>query len=410
MAYDPKEEDNPSGMDGQYYGAAAQLLPQQGQQAPPPPIIAPPQQPQQQIPYYLASASQAPTAPPSQAAMTPKDASGQTPPAAAPTIMFPSAPAPMSNDIPAYQAIANKTKADSVAPKVAPKWWERLAGAAVGFGVGYKEGPSAGLRAGSAVTNRGQDTALSAQQNTLAGDAVDRDAWQKSHDLNAQAYEQHSQQFGQDMRTAEAKQGQQNLAQEQANRDAELRDRRDNITREQENIDRTYRADQQFHADALKQQGVMNNNESRRIGIEGQREKREAEKVASGPKTTMSPAGRRALGDSHDREYAAEQKTYEAALKAAGTDPDTQSIADRAKAESDHLSARNDLQDRWNKRFAEADPQGIYTDKGNGQQPQVTPTSQVQAPQSTKAPKDGDTKTNSSGDKVVFRGGKWGIK
>lgn len=375
-AFSPDDED-PSGMDDQYYGSAAQLLPSGASAPAPAPTTAPPQTSSTNIPQYIA----APDVPPAAAAGTgtpaspppaATDANGESRPASSGAIVLPTPPSLPANDLPAYQAIISKTNTDSARPNVAPKWWERLLGGAVGFGTGFKDGPEAGIRAGSAVTNRGENAALADQQATLAVDKNNLDAWQRSHDLGTQGYEQQVQQFGQNMQVAGAQQSQNDLAQRQANEDAALQANRDNIARQQSNADRAFNQEQLVHADALKQQAITNGFEKQRIGFEGAN----ANKGANGPKTTVTPNQFQTILSSRDKEYANEDKTYKANLAAAD------GPADKAQVEQDHQKALDDLQDRWNNRLAAADPQGLYAPKG-GAQPAVvpqSPPSHAQAP------------------------------
>lgn len=369
----PEEDEDQSSGGADYYGPAAQLLPQQVTQAQP-----------QQVPQYLAAAPGGTLAPmqPQQAA-PPQQAPAipTAPPQQQPKIMLPTAPDLPKDDIPAYQALVDKKTADSARPNVAPKWWERLAGAAVGFGTGYKEGPTAGIHAGSAVTTRGEDAALANQKGNLAQDDAALQGWQRSHELANEGYERQAQQFGQNMRVAGAERA-------QANEDRNFGRDTANDTRNQGNADRTFGYEKQVHAD---EQGNKNRDfdlDTKRFGETVRHNRADEANSASsvdrrgggsgtGPKTTVTPSQFQTILTQRDREYANEQKGYEA-KKATAFD-----AGDKADIETAHQKALDDLQDRWNNRLATADPEGKYAPKQGGQ---ATPAAAPQAATAAAAP------------------------
>jgi hypothetical protein len=127
--------------------------------------------------------------------------------------MLPTAPDLPKDDLPNYEALVQKQQQDAAPldPKAtAPKWYDRLLGGVVGAGVGFKEGPSAGIREGSAITNRRYTEAAAGQQAQLAQDKLATDNWQHEHDLATQGYERQVQQFGQKLQVAGAEQSQNN--------------------------------------------------------------------------------------------------------------------------------------------------------------------------------------------------------
>lgn len=375
----PDDDEDQSSGGSDYYGPAAQLLPQQVTQAQP-----------QQVPQYVAAAPGNALAP-----MLPQQGTPQQAPAIPtappsqqqPKIMLPTAPDLPKDDIPAYQALADKKAADSARPNVAPKWWERLAGAAVGFGTGYKEGPTAGIRAGSAVTTRGEDEALKDQQGKLAQDDAALQGWQRSHDLANEGYERQAQQFGQNMSIAGAERA-------QSNEDRNFGRETANDTRNQSNADRTFDYEKLVHGD---EQGNKNRDfdlDTKRFGETVRHNKADEANSASsvdrrsgsgsGNKTTVTPAQFQTILTQRDREYQTEQKGYEA-KKATAFD-----AADKADIETAHQKALDDLQDRWNNRLATADPEGKYAPKPGGQAPPAA--APKAAPAATPAPPKGNGK------------------
>lgn len=174
---------------------------------------------------------------------------------------YPTAPALPNDDSAKYEALIGKKQQDAapVDRKAnAPKWYERLLGGAVGFGVGYKEGPTAGIRAGSQITTRRYDTAVDDQRAKLQQDQADLDAWQKEHDLGSQRYEQGLQGFGASMQVANAQRG-------QANSDRAYQRDVQNDQRTQSNSDRAFQFEQGVHTDELKQRDSQNDLENRRF-------------------------------------------------------------------------------------------------------------------------------------------------
>jgi hypothetical protein len=99
---------------------------------------------------------------------------------------------------------------------------------------------------------------------------------------------------------------------------------------------------------------------------------------AGNSKDTVTPAGWQNLLNQRDREYRTWQTSKDAELALA---PDDQA---KGAIEAKYAGQSNDLQDRWNQRLAQADPQGKYAPKpapsAAPQQRQQTPVAQTQQP------------------------------
>jgi hypothetical protein len=117
----------------------------------------------------------------------------------------PSVPQAPRRDYDAYNAIAAKKATDAVVDRKAnaPKWYDRLAGAAVGFGAGFRGDVAGAIKTGGEITNRRMEEATADSQQKVAADQaqldqLDREAGQKEKD-----YELQTQQFGQGREVAE---------------------------------------------------------------------------------------------------------------------------------------------------------------------------------------------------------------
>lgn len=164
-------------------------------------------------------------------------------------------------------------------PSVKPKWYDRVAGALVGFGAGYKGGPAEGVAIGSAVTNRRYNQAEAQheeQQKAAEGAMSDfenqNQMAQRNFATQSQAYE--NQLSGQ------------RIQNEQNNANREFQRNTQNDQRTQANSDRDYERqvenDQWSHGNADRQFAQTQKNsdrsyglEKQRVGIESSREKRE---------------------------------------------------------------------------------------------------------------------------------------
>jgi hypothetical protein len=353
FAPEPEEEEEP-----QYYGSAAQLLPHQAPQ-------------QVNIPYL--PQDQQPAVP--QAVTTPAP-----PQQAAPPIVFPTAPTPPSMDMTKYEALINKKAGDG--PKtVAPKWWERLLGGAVGAGVGYKEGPTAGLRAGGAITGRGQEAENDSAAGRIAGDNAQIEGMQRQMDMSRKGYEDQMSQFKAKNDQANSQQTQQNsdrtFGRESTN-DKFTHDRdTSNDTRDQGNKDRTFDYEKQVHGDTLKQQGIENSFEGRRVGVAESKEKRDAADGGSDklPKGTVTPAEWQNLLKERDKAYNDAQDDRDKELDLAATPAEKSAV----HAKYDGKAAQ--MQNEWNRRLSTADPKGSYAEKhAASAQPVATPQAASPAP------------------------------
>jgi hypothetical protein len=189
------------------------------------------------------AASQAAVPPPAQAMSAIQTAGGQTPTQAQPqqpAVVLPPSPATPPNTLDQYRAYEPQQPAAPVAPPSmtyqymaagkkrdadaapvdrsanAPKWWERVLGGAVGFGVGYKDGPTAGIAAGSKITDSRYDNAVADQKAKLDADDAALQNMQKQQDMSHKVYEdQHTQFDDNDRATSRQQNNADRAAQEQ---------------------------------------------------------------------------------------------------------------------------------------------------------------------------------------------------
>jgi hypothetical protein len=204
-------------------------------------MLLPPGYGQTEQPYP--AASQAAVPPPAQAMSAIQTAGGQTPTQAQPqqpAVVLPPSPATPPNTLDQYRAYEPQQPAAPVAPPSmtyqymaagkkrdadaapvdrsanAPKWWERVLGGAVGFGVGFKDGPTAGIAAGSKITDSRYDNAVADQKAKLDADDAALQNMQKQQDMSHKVYEdQHTQFDDNDRATSRQQNNADRAAQEQ---------------------------------------------------------------------------------------------------------------------------------------------------------------------------------------------------
>lgn len=267
-----------------------------------------------------------------------------------------------------YHALEAQLQQDSAPQTVKPHWYDRLAGAAVGFGAAYHGDVAGGIRAGGAVTNRGQIDADINQSRKVDADRAAIDTFKQGAKMETDAYENQARQFGMDMQGA-------NAQREQGNADRTFNegkaDRDRNFNRDTANDDFSHKnSDRQYERsvtefDATNKRESDRDKESSRHnraeeGISYARESREA-KDAKDRKdkekdTTVSPAQWQTLLQDRDKAYAAAAKEIE---DGGGTP---------AEQQSKKTAVAATLQNEWSGRLATADPNGRYAQRGGQQQ------------------------------------------
>ncbi|HTV16110.1 MAG TPA: hypothetical protein VME68_15420 [Acidobacteriaceae bacterium] len=199
----------------------------------------------------------------------------------------PQMPVGYSPDTATLGTLQSKVQQDRQPVTVKPKWYDRLAGGLVGFGVGYKSGPMAGIEAGSAVTNRRQAQADQQRADQLRADegAV--------QDFNAQN-QMAQQDFDNNQRGYEMQVRQRELGDQENNAQWDRNFRIQETTRQQSNSDRDFNqrqtdADRSYERQLDEDQWAQGNAdrnyglESRRVGLE----ERDAQQRDAGTQATQ---------------------------------------------------------------------------------------------------------------------------
>jgi hypothetical protein len=145
----------------------------------------------------------------------------------------PTPPANYSPDGGALATLQGRLEQDRQPVTVAPKWYDRLAGGLVGFGTGYREGPLAGIKAGSAVTNRRQEATDAAQGKQVSADEGAIQDWKDQNDLAQQD-------FGNNLRGYEAQARQREMQDQEDAQNWDQNFRTGQAAQGQKNTDRTY--------------------------------------------------------------------------------------------------------------------------------------------------------------------------
>lgn len=250
--------------------------------APLPYYIANPDDEQQQ--YSPAVRALAGTGAPPQQSATPPAPQGAVP--AVPTQPMPQAPAAPQIDMNRYQQLEQAvTSAQQPVDRNAnkPRWYERLAGGLVGAGVGYNQGATAGINAGSAITNARYTQAQADQAQRAKAAQTNLDTFDRGVDMQGKNYGIQSHAYENSL------QGRR-LGDEEGNDTFQRNLETSNAKREQTNSDREFQRNtgndtfgHQMQRDQFtetkNQHATENKNEGRRLGMEGARVGIEKEKA-----------------------------------------------------------------------------------------------------------------------------------
>ena len=370
-----------------------------------------------------------------QSASAPPQAQPQQAQTQQPSVALASAPPSPAVDEQKYQALQAEVAkygkpTDRNDKAVAPKWWERLAGAGVGFGAAFNGDVAGGIRAGSDVTNRAYDKAESARQGNEQAAQQNLGDYERQIDLANRQYgvglegqrvSQESARFNKS-----ASDSDRNFGKSVADTAYDQNRNTMNDTRGQQNTeaDRQQRSD--FHTDDLAFEGKRLNESSRhdrategydsqRVGFEGKRvnieqQKADQDKSDTSPKTALLKL-RANIDASHDDalnklEYGDPKATSDeerngfkatrAALARSSKDPLTNkpwaNPADRDAAvqsmDEQQAQHKNGIEASRSQQLGRAgiqQPAIQYDAKGNAVN--GGPTQQQQAPPPSQAPK-----------------------
>ena len=342
-----------------------------------------------QPPYYSVAAPQMPAAqqPQQGQAMSSQTTAqgGQPQPATPPPVVLPAAPQAPASVLDRYHALEDQLQKDSVTQKVAPKWYDRLAGGMVGFGAGFRGNVEGGIRAGSAITDRGQIDADRERESRMAADRSAIDGLKQESQFATNDYENQVRSFDA-QRSVANDQRQQNNADRTFNLDKTDKDRNfdrntKNDTAEQDykNRDLEQRADQFSQTNARESARDKETSRHNRAdeGIAATREAREAKddadrKGGKGPNTTVTPEQWQGLLKERDEEYSKAKSAMDDEMSTAKTPDEKQAI----QKKYDAMAAT--MQNTWNGRLSTADPTGRYAQQNGApaQKPAAKPAAQ----------------------------------
>jgi hypothetical protein len=331
------------------------------------------QQQQPSIPTYIAAPDTAATQP--QQAQAPQIAPSA--PTSQPAVVLPSAPEAPPDQTAKYQQLEAQLSKDQQGQQVKPKWWERLGAAAVGFGVGYKEGPSAGIRAGSQVVNRGQAAADAMRDQAVSNDKSNIDQFNAEQGIKGKTFEDSIRSYDAKMEAAREQQGQQNTDRTFLNADREFSRETANDTRAQGNTD-SERAEQSARdAETARHNKAGEANERARTAAE-------TAKTEQPKPPTVTPEQWQGLIKERDKSYSDARDSMQDELSSATSPQEVDAI--KAK----YADLEKQYQQTWNARLSTADPTGRYAQQAGqqgGAPEQQQPPQQVQQSTQPSPPK-----------------------
>lgn len=314
-----------------------------------------------------------------------------------PQVVLPTPPPSPNDDIYAQYKPANDKLATDSAPKtVAPKWWERVVGGLVGAGVGYQQGATAGIQAGGAVTRRGQINSDDQQQRQIAADNAQIQGLQRQQEMGHRQYEDQASNFGNNLAVARTQQ-------DQSNSDRNFTRETGNDQWQQSNADRQFSFENLAHGDQQRQLGTENDLRGRefsetqrsnksREGMESQRiglERQKLDQDGKGPQLEkpMTANQFQNLLTRKDMTYRDAEQRYKVEIDDATTPEEKDAVRQKFEGPG---GIKDQMQQEWNVRLSQADPEGRYAPKGGAAPPaqgsQPTPAAQPQPVQQPAQP------------------------